>query len=72
MSTDAQRAHYLALIEAIKNDQTCLAECYNPVTGETIFLVCFLRETGEEAEIVPMAIMFNGEDMESLQPITIH
>ena len=72
MSSEHQKARYLALIEAIKNDQTCLAECHNPSTGETIFLVCILDETADDASILPMAIMFEGEDMESLQPVTVH
>lgn len=61
-------ANFDTLVAAISNDDAALMECKLKSTGESVAVICAVNRDGEDLVMVPMAMLFNGDPYELLEP----
>lgn len=65
------KTNFETLISAAKNDDLCLLECQDAVTGKPVITVCaVMRDTDGTIQLAPFAKMFDGDPYEELIPPT--
>jgi hypothetical protein len=63
------RANFTTLSEAFDNGDVALMECELRATGEVVAVICAAnRLENDEIEFVPLAMFFNGDPYELLNP----
>lgn len=56
------------LEKAFENGQTCLMECYDTRTNETVAVLCTFHQEGNEIVTTPFAILMNENPYDRLIP----
>lgn len=64
----AHKGNLETLRMAFANDDVALVEVQIKATGERVAALCALQKNGAEVEIVPFAVMLNGNPYELLNP----
>ena len=63
------RANFTTLSEAFENRDVALMECELRATGEVVAVICAAnRMTEGQIDFVPLAMFFNGNPYELLNP----
>jgi hypothetical protein len=66
---DGHKTNFETLRQALDAGDVALMECQLAATGETIAVICAAnRHPDGDVEFVPIAMMFNGNPYESLNP----
>ena len=60
--------NFETLREAFLNRDVALLECQLKITGEVVAVVVAVNQDGNEFAFVPIAMMFNGNPYECLNP----
>ena len=62
------KANFKTLCDAIRNDDVCLMECTDAVTGKPVMVICAVQRDSDAFEMVPFAKLFDGNPYEELIP----
>jgi len=62
--------NFNTLTDAFNNNEVCLMECIEKLTGEKIAVICgvWFNPKSNEYEFTPFAKFFNGNPYELLEP----
>ena len=64
----SQHANFRTLINAVRDDAVVLVECQLRSTGASVPVVAATNASGEEIEIVPLALLCDEDPYEILNP----
>jgi hypothetical protein len=64
----ANKGNFETLCKAIEAGRVCLMEVQIAATGERVAAICAINKDRDELEMVPFAVMVNGNPYELLNP----
>ncbi len=71
MIAKGYRDNFETLCRAIRNNDACIVECTDAVTGKPVMVICAVEENGDIFEMKPFAKLFDGNPYEELIPPTM-